>query len=328
MNFKEIVDDALDKCDYDASLTSSGPRTRFKRLVNQWHRQILARPEFSRLRDSPITFATVLSQAQYGLPPSIGRINRIYDATTSNPRLVERTLDWLRDDTRADLNTGTPRAYVPIGLRPITRLPVSTGVWAVSDSAADTTQAIRMDAVRSGGYVFQAGPSTINGLTRVQIGTRSDYVDVQKLYLSAACAGDISIYDAAVAGNLLAVIPIGKLFAQYFVIQLWQVPSSVITYTVEAECKVFDMVQDFDESLFPEDYGQILSMACKYEEMLKKEKAGLARIYKVEQLETEVSRMLDWLVNHPDYVVVPDDGRGRRGISGSNLGPWFPSGRW
>lgn len=328
MNFKEIVDDALDKCDYDSTLASSLPRTRFKRLVNQWHRQILSRPEFSRLRDSTITFATVASQAQYGLPPSIARINRIYDSATNNPRLTERTLDWLRDDTRADLNTGTPRAYVPIGLRPITRLPVSTGIWAVSDNAADTTQAIRMDAIRSGGYAFQAGPSTLTGLTRVQIGSRTDYVDVQKLYLSAACVGDMSIYDAAVAGNLLAVIPIGKLFSQYFVVQLWQTPSSVITYTVEHQVKVFEMVQDFDEPLFPEDFGQVLSMACKYEEMLKKEKGGLAQIYKNEQLEVEISRMLDWLVNHPDYVVVPDDGRGRRSIQGSNLGSWFPQGRW
>jgi len=330
VTFKEIQDDTLDKLLYDNSGTSSAPRTRIKRLINQWHRKILSDPRYSKLRDSRTSVVTVASQVLYAVPPSIEKIHRVFDAATNNPRLTQKSLDWLRDDPRADLDTGTPMVWVPHGIKPIFRYPATTGIWAVSPNAADTTQNIRMDAVRDGGYVFSAGPTTLTGTTRVKIGTQSDYVDVERVFLSAACAGDISLFDASTAGNLLGVIPIGKTFNRYNIIQFYPVPSSVITYTIEGQLKIQDLVQDNDEPMIPEDFHFILGLGAYYQELRDvKKQLAQARMVQSDELDPAMKRLLGHLVNQPDYVVIPDDGRRvPSGVRGSNLGSWYPSGRW
>lgn len=327
MTFKEIVDDALDKLSYDASATTSGPRTRFKRNVNQWHRRILAKEEFSKLRDGWITFATVAGTPRYAMPPVVEQIKRIYDPTNSNPRLLERSPDWLRHDPRADQNQGTPHVWVPLGLVAVGQKPSTTGIWAVSDNAADTTQAIRANVIQSGGFVRTIGPTTLTGTTRVQIGSLTDLVDVETLLLNAACAGTVSIYDDASSGTLLAQIPVGKLYSRYYLIQLYLCPSSVITYTIDYEKKILDLVEDVDEPMLPEDFHPLLSDCCRYEEYIgpKRQLDTAAEILK-ETIKPRLLELLDHLVNHDDYVVTPDDGRTT--IVGSNLGSWFPAGRW
>lgn len=329
MTFKEIQDDALDKLLYDSSLTTSGPRTRVKRNINQWQRKICSAPENSKLRKGSASFTTVAGTVTYGLPYGIERIEFIYDAATNNPRLTKKSGDWLRWDTRADLNQGTPWAYIDHGVHAIFRPPASTGIWLASSAAGDTTQAARMDAVRTGGYPFQAGPTTLTGTSRVQLGSRTDYIDIQKLMLSAVAVGDVSIYDAASSGNVLGVIPIGQQIPRYYVVQPWPVPSSAITYTVACWVAIFDMAQDYDEPMIPKDFHDLLGDCARYEEMrdVKKMRVEATALLK-EEIEPRQRELTDWLLNNPDYIVVPDDGR--RGLAriGSNLGSWFPPGRW
>lgn len=332
MTFKELQDDTLDRLQYDSSATTSGPRTRIKRLINQAHRTLLADPKFSKMRDSKFLFSTVASQAQYGLPSGVGKIKRIFDAATNNPRLIERSPDWLRYDSRADLNTGTPYCFIPYGLRPISKLPASTGsgIWVVSSSAADTSTALlaRADALRSDGFQVQLGPVTLAGTARTQLGARTDIVDLTKLFLATQAQGDISIYDASSSGNLLGTIPVGQLQARYYLIQLYPVPSSVIAYTVECQLAIFDMAQDSDGPLMPDDFHHLLTLKAIRQELIDyKKQLEAAELMRVNDIEPLEAALLDYLINHDSYIVVPDDGRSAVRY-GSNLGSWYPAGRW
>lgn len=331
MTFKELQDDTLERLGYDATQASSVPRTRIKRFLNQWQRRLLADPMYTRMRHSKLPFATVASQAQYGIPPVMEVINRIYDAALGNPGLQLQTPDWLRQDNMADINTGTPWAYVNYGLRPISRMPATTGtgIWMVSSSAADVTQTIRMDAIRVGGYNFQAPPAALNGTTRVQISSRTDYTDITKIFLSATAAGDVSLFDAAAAGNTLGVIPIGKLYSRYQLLQLYPIPSSVITYTIEGQVKIFDMAQDVDEPLIPEDFHHLLGIMAYYMDLRDvRKQLAQAKLVLDDDIKPEMNKLLDFLINTPDYIIVPQDWRSGPGTLGSNLGSWFPKGRW
>lgn len=329
MTFKEIQDDALDRLLYDSNLTSSGPRTRIKRNINQWQRKICSAPENSKLRKGTASFTTAQGTVLYGLPFGIEKIAAIYDAATNNPRLSKKSGDWLRWDTRANLNQGTPWAYIDHGVHPIYYVPASTGIWAVSSAAGDTTQTVSMNAIRTGGYPHQAGPTTLTGTSRVQIGSRTDYIDITKLMLSAVAVGDISFYDASSSGNLLAVIPIGQLTARYYVLQPWPVPSSAITYTIDCWVNIFDMSLDYDTPMMPQDFHDLLGDCARYEEMRDvKKMVREAKVMWDDEIVPRMRELTDWLLNNPDYIVVPDDGRRSIARIGSNLGSWFPPGRW
>lgn len=330
MTFLELQDDALERLEYSTA-TSTSPRTRIKRLLNQTQRDILTDPKYAGLRVGRLPLVTVASQVLYGSPVALTRIDDIYDSAGENPRLTKRTKDWLRMDNRADYNEGTPGVYVEHGLKPIYRYPAITGsgLWAVSTDATDTTQTVTIQGKRVDGFDFNPSAVTLTGTTRVAIGTRTDYVDVTRIRLSATCAGDVRIYDAASNGNLLGVIPIGKTSQLFTVIQLYPVANTVYTYIVEGELAIVDMSNNLDEPVFKEDFHHILSLKVIEKELreIKKQVAQADAIYKMEIKPMEDAMVL-YDVKGGDNVVVPDDGRSRLALLGSNLGSWFPRGRW
>src|SRR5262245_46953956 len=175
MTYKELVDRALDRAGLSASNRNSENRTRFEGFVNDAHREVLADPLFARLRNRTMQFASVANQQDYGLPPAIARINRIYE-TTNNNRLIAKDLNWLRQRPQQGVaTTGTPQYYIPVGERPILRFPAVTGagLWVASSAAADTTQKVRVSGIRVNGYKYEPLLTTLNGTTRVAIGTPS-----------------------------------------------------------------------------------------------------------------------------------------------------------
>lgn len=328
MTFLELQNDVLDRLQYDNTQATSGPRTRMKRLLNQGQRRLLSDPRYTKVRDSSLEFATVASQPTYGLLPSIGKIKRIFDAATNNPPLARQSPAWLRRDTQANLATGTPLAYIPYGLHPVFRRPVSTGtgIWAASSSASDTTQKINLEAVRVGGYPRTTIQVQLTGTTRVQVGSRTDYVDFQSITLDAVCVGDVSVYDAATGGNVLGIIPIDQLLARYYLIQLYPVPSSVITYTVECQLAIADMVLNVDQPLIPADFHHLLSAYAIHEELVSyKKQLDTAAVFWAREITPLELNLLDYLINHESLLIVPGDETARQG---NNLGSGFPAGRW
>jgi hypothetical protein len=326
VTFKQLVDDTLDRLNYDSTAVTSAPRTRIGRLINIWHRRILGDSKYAHLRDDSITFASVAAQARYGLPPSIMRINAIYE-TTNNNRLVMRDMSWYLADPQGLAQQAVPTVWVPKGLSAVIQQPATTGLWAASSSASDTTQKVNADVIRTGGYIQTLTQATLTGTTRVAItSTVTDIIDVLKFNVSAACLGSVSLYDAAVAGNEIARIPVGRTTSRYFTIYLWGTPSSAITYTVECRRQIQDLVLDIDEPMLPEDFHWILSACARYEEILIKKDFPAARIIMLEEIKPALATMCGAVSNPDDLVVIPGEGDDAR--RGSNLGSWYPAGRW
>jgi hypothetical protein len=236
-------------------------------------------------------------------------------------------LDWYRTiEANPASNTGTPEVYIPLGQQAVKQVPATTGtgLWAASSSASDTVPTVAIEAIRVDGYPHTPSNTTITGVTRVAIGTLTDYIDVTQFMVSAACVGDVTLYDAAAAGNVLGVIPRGATSARYQCFALFPTPSAVLPYTIDVEHDPYALSAANDEPLLPLKFHRLLAIGARVKEY---EKEGNER-YPVAKREFDeaVSDMIYQVTCSPDYVMVPGHTPSRDG--GSNLGPWYPGGRW
>ena len=295
--------------------------TRVQQLLNEWHRRLLSLPGMEQLRDDTITFASVASTARYALPQVVGEVKTIFE-TTNDIKLEQRTMAWYRT-ADPDPQSGTSYIWIPRGLFPVASQPGTTGVWVVSSSGSDTTQTANIIGIRTGGYLNEPAVATLNGTTRVAVGTLTDYIEIVEFNISAVGVGTISLYDAAAAGTELARIPIGATAAQYLHVVLYPTPSSVITYSVDYKRRILDMGRDTDVPLLPEDFHYLLSTAVLMEEMKLKDDSRW-RIYDGE-LREGIKNLYHAVQIPADYLPVPGQ---FDTPSISNLGPWYPKGRW
>lgn len=326
VTFAQLKSDCYRRLNYQTS-PATEVVTRIAAFINECHEDLLSRPGLSSLLYGTVTFASVASRARYGLS-NVAQIRAITE-TTNDTRLTPRSLSWYRSvDPDPASNEAPPCWYIPLGIVAVQQVPAitGTGLWVVSSSASDTVPTVAIEAIRVGGYPHTPSNSTLTGTTRVQIGGGSgltDYIDVTQFALSAACVGDISLYDAASDGNLLAVIPRGQTTARYWGFYLAMTPSDAITYTVDVEHELFTLSADTDEPLLPPRFHRLLAIGARAKEYEKTSDAryGVA----VAEYERGVKDLLYAVTCPPDLIVVP--GTARNNI-GSNLGPWFPDGRW
>jgi hypothetical protein len=239
--------------------------------------------------------------------------------------LEARSLSWLRQQDPGLVASGNPTIYVPIGWMQVQTQPsAQTGLWLVSSAAGDTTQDVYTETFRTGGYLNKT-TTRLTGTTRVAIGgigAFADHVEIDKFYLSAVCAGTISLYDAITGGNELARIGIGQTSAHYYGIQLWPTPGGVITYYVDYTRQIVDMVNDTDEPLLPLDFHDLIVDGTKVKEYEKSDDTRLS-VAKA-SFENRIGDLRYRLLNPPDYRPV----RGGDRVGYSNLGGWYPSGVW
>ncbi len=323
MNFGELLTDVY----RDVGITSSPPTVvanRVKSNLNKAQRAILRDPGMSRLRDTlePLTFASEASRYIYGLPTSVSILRSLTERDTDR-KLWSMSLDELREIDPGFTATGTPSNFVPLGVRHIQEPPATTGIWVASADAADTTQTVLINGIRSGGLPTGDITATLNGATRVQLGTLTDYVDVQAISLSAVAAGVVSFFDAAVSGNTLAQIPIGQTVPHYFCIQLWPTPSAAVTYYVDGTLRGLDMDDNSDVPLIPEEFHDILADYARSREY---EKMGDQRFAMAAQMFSDGLKRLRYYVSTLP-AETPVLGRPmRRHVS--RLGAWYPSESW
>lgn len=306
---------------------SAADITRITQFLNLWYRRILASPGMDRLRDTPFTFTTEARQAQYGLPQALTKIRSLYDAANQQ-RILPMSLEELRSrDPGLTATSALVERYIPLNGWSATRVVLATtgvGLWAVSDSASDTTQGLSVETIRLGGVRAGLSSSTIlTGTTRVQIGTKTDHVEVVKCFLDVVPVGTVSLYDAASSGNILAQITPGRTSARYFMIQLYPSPSAVITISADAQRAIEDLVRATEEPLLPEDFHHVLIHGATYEEWQNRSDPRA----KDEYTETQriLSDMRHALLTSPDAIPVQ---RGPQDESQwtSRLGGYYPSG--
>lgn len=325
MNLGELLTDLYQSFEF-ATTPSSAVTTRFTSFLNKAQRAIIREPGLLRLRDtlSPLTFASVSGQAIYGLPSSLATIKAITERA-NNRDLDEMSIPELRATDPGLTSTGTPWCYVPLGYRPIQYVPASTGVWVESSSASDNTQVAQINGIRAAGLPTGDLQSTLTGVTRLAIGsTIVDIVDLQTVSISAVAVGIVSFYDAAVGGNVLAQIPIGKTAPQYFCVQLYPSPTSAITYYVDGQLQLVSMDDTQDVPMIPEEFHDVLAA---YARILEYERVGDAERSQAARNEYQMglSRMKYYISAMPAEIPVLGRPARRRF---SRFGPWTPAENW
>lgn len=318
MTLSEILSDCYRRMNNGASPVPA-VITRYTAFANETHRQILTLPGLDALRDDTTTVATVANAPRSSLPPSLARIKLIQDRT--NMRLLKPlTLNEIRRRDPGLSSTGTPLAYALVGTVQVGAQPsAATGVWAVSSSASDTTPQVNVEAIRTGGYLHTPAQTTLTGTTRVAIGSQTDYTEITKFSLNTPAVGDVTLYDAAAAGNILAVIPKGQTYARYVSIHWHPIPATAQTLYVDYTRQVTDLVSPTDEPLLPLDFHWLIPCGIRWKEY---EKASDDRytVAKAE-FETGIKGLRNWA--QTDGGALLSLRTRRRVAQWSQLGPWY-----
>lgn len=318
MTFLEILQDSYRRLGFSAS-PATEVQTRFKAYANEAHRSILSDPDLTRLRDGSTTFASVADQEEYGLTPSSIRISSITERTNDR-ELIEMSLAELRSLDPALTATGDPYAYIRLGLSGVSLQPSAAAeLFVKSTAAGDTTQTAYVEGFTTGGYPRSASV-TLTGTTAVTLSASiTTWERVTKFYLSAVGAGVVTLHQTSGSGTELARLGIGQTLARYQGIQLYPTPSQAITYYVDGQVAITDLVQDTDEPLLPEDFHDLIGLGIRVKEYEKTDdkRIMLAR----QEYNARRNALRYWVISSGDSA---RQRGGRHGLS--TLGGWYPAG--
>lgn len=329
MNLQGLLAECYRRLNFSATPQAS-VTTRLSDFLNDAHRRVLSMPGMEQLRDATMTFTSTINTSRVALPPHVAQIRVITDVTNSRRLKAMRRGDARTLDPGVTAHASVPDWYSPVGQEQVALQPAAaTGLWVVSTSAADHGNVL-VSGMTTGGYQYAANlPITaLNGVTRVPLaGARTDVIQVTNFSLQVAAAGYVSLYTAATAGTELARIEPGRTATKYLIIELLPQPTVALTYTVDYTRMIPDFTPGgFDEPLLPEDFHYLLViMACRREYGYADDKIR----YQMMQLEEQqaIQAMRAFVLYPPDYRVRNDDPE-HGSDGGSNLGGYFPSGRW
>ena len=229
MNLTAYLNDMYRRLNQPTSPPTS-VTTRFTAYLNETYRELASLPGMERLRDSVEPITAYANTARTGLPPNVARIHNITDRS-NNFTLQQVPLKLLRLTDPAQAFTGSyPYRYSVIGEQAVMVQPTTSGsgLWAASSATADTTQKIYVESVTVGGYPNQplTTGTAVNGTTRAAIGSLTTHIEVTKFYSDLVGVGSFSLYDAAVAGNELARIPIGQTFSRMLAVEWFPIQTA------------------------------------------------------------------------------------------------------
>lgn len=313
MNFGEILTQAYDRTGHSGTTDSVVVR-RIKGFANRWNRKILTTPGLEALRRTPVTFASVADQAQYGLP--VEAVRYVSEADTQR-KLYKRTIGWYRERFPNPAGwTGTPRFFVPMGYSRFHTAPsAACELFAVSSAAGDITQAVRAEVVLSSGYKRTLGPVTLTGATPVSLGASvTNVIGIDDWFLSAVATGTVTLTQGS-GGTELARIPIGKTYQRFTRFALAPTPAAVITYTADVLVELADMVQDTDEPFPNANYHDLIVDGIVHDEFASRGRLSEARLLLIDiqgqdyenGLGGRIGRIRGELLEWPDRE--DDDGR-------------------
>lgn len=319
MTLSEIQQDVYARCNYGTS-PSTAVVNRITRFINQRHRVILADRGMERLRDDQYSLTSTSGTAIYAMPQALARIKHITQRTNNIP-LEPQSLAWLRMVDPGLTATGGPAyAYIELGTRQVAQQPSDASEIFVKSTSASDTGTAYIEGVRTGGYRRSLSVS-MTGVTAVSLGTAiTDFIEIDKFYISAAAVGTVTLHEDSGAGTELARIPIGGTFARYQTVQLWPTPTGEV-YVIDYTRKIPDLVNANDEPLLPEDFhSSVLATWAEADEWRhlndKREQAALDAVGYAQK------NLRNWVLNPPGYLPTPGDYAPRF----SRLGPWYPAG--
>jgi hypothetical protein len=299
--------------------------SRIKRYVNQGVRAVLSEPGMSRLLDSdtPLTVASVASQARYVLPEAVAQIRGMSERTNDRTLSAMSRDEYRRVTPDPTAVTGTPTHYVPIGRVAVAVQPSNASEIFVKSTAAGDTGTAYIEGIITGGYRRTASVS-MTGVTAVSLATAiTSFIEIEDFYISTAAVGTITLHEDSGAGTELARITIGQLRPRYRGFYLWPTPSAAVDYLVDYRREVVDLVQNTDEPPLPTDFHDILTAYARMKDYEKRSdgRYPVARDYYQKRL----GQLKYATQTGPDEL--PVMGRGR-GTAISRLGGYFPADRY
>lgn len=300
---------------------------RVKQFLNERHRELLTMEGMEKLRQFIITFASDTTNSVYAFPQAITKVLGVHERDNDYP-LSYMTLDEYRlysaDPTAYE---GTPIWYTDLGESPVQRQPPSNKEISVkSSSTSDTAITPYFEVIRANDRQRTITGALLNGTTAVSASTAITNIShVTNFFISDTAVGEITLSyagDTTVdGGGDLAVIPVGSVRSRYFNVALVPKPASAITYYVDAEVEVRDLVQNTDEPRLPRDFHWVIGQGALIDEFQKQEKERESKRSELAWF-NGIKALKNYITNNPDYI--PVIGRTKRmGIS--RLGPNYPA---
>jgi hypothetical protein len=207
---------------------------------------------------SNLSFDTVADTGTYYLDASIGRVLSMVNTTEDEPMSERSESDLEQADPDRDI-TGPPSVYSMFGKSEVHyQLAAAGKVKAVSSSASDTTQTVRVIGLVSG--VETVDTITLNGTTAVESTATFDADSILGVRLSAVAAGNITLSDSTVSLNNIVTIPAGKFFKMYTRVNLYPVPDDEYTIKTRIMQGPRPMISDYDIPDLPPEYHRLVLM--------------------------------------------------------------------
>lgn len=298
----------------------SETQARLLEFLNETHREVLSAPGRQRLRDATLTFASVASQAEYGLA-HIARIYRIWE-TTNDREIYPITLSQYRMRYPDPASyTGDPDCYVWTGYSPVALQPSDPSRLFLKSTAAGDTQTAYVEGIVTGGQPRSVSIA-LTGVTAVDVASSiTTWERVTKVYLATAAAGTVTLHEDSGSGTELARIGIGQTDQSYQRLLLSPTPADAITYSVDVQLEVSDLAQDTDEPRLPLDFHDLLVHGARmkeYEKLNDERYGAAAKDYQMR------SAQLDLYLHETGASTKRLHVTAEAGLS--RLGPWFPAG--
>lgn len=325
MNLGDIELRLYDRLSFNSTPDSAVTR-RMRGYINDAHREILGKKDYSRLRRKTLTCASIANAPLMALPQAATKIINIADRVNNRNLDCVSIQDIRYRDPGLNFGSSIPDAYCLINTAScVFRDPsAADSLFVVSDSAVDGTGlAVNIEGVLADG-TYRRAAVALMGLTAVNVDLGcSTWLYVTKFYISGNAAGTVSLHQTSGVGTELSRIVKGRAYPRYTVVHLSGTPSAVYTYYVDVDIHVEEMVNTTDEPILPEDFHWLLETGA-----LKRE---FTRRKNTEGFGTEQAAWKTGLGDLSEYI------RTRPGVSnagqrsgsrprGSQLGPMFPAG--
>lgn len=287
-------------------------------FLNERQRRILSIPGAQHLRDTTLTFTSVSGQADYTFP-NVARVRYLADTTNDRTLYELSESNWRQIDP--DPQSGTAEAFIWRGRRATAKQPSDASSIFIKSTSASDTNTVYLEGAITGGYQRSVS-QTMTGVTAVDVASSiSTWIRVDKLYLSTAAVGTITLHEDSGVGTELARITIGSTSTDYIGITLWPVPSdSATSYRLDVERPTPTLAQSNDVPVLPDDFHDLLLLGAlmdEYQHMADERYAVASDEYRRRE-----SQFRYWLAETAtgQEAILPQPP--------SQLGPWYPSQWW
>lgn len=304
MTLGEMRTDVYSRLSYKSS-PDQEVVARMDRFINEAQRELVTMRGLARLRRATLTFSSVANVPFAVLPQAAVRIAGIQDRT-SQRSLREISIQNLRfrDPGLTNLDSN-PNFYVIINMSAaLARDPSAAAEIFIKSTDAGDVGTVYAQGVITGGYP-QTSSVAMTGATAVSLGL-TNWLTLQKLFLSTAALGTITIHQTSGIGTELARIVPGRLRPRYTKIQLYGTPTQALDYYCDVDLAIEDLAIATDSPYLPEDFHWLLPCGAMRKEWVKRKDP--------ENYNIETAR---WKIGVADLKgfcrQVTDDGHGGRG---------------